>query len=119
MFAFHKPKKKKPGGIVPGFKGHARADRASRDEFNPAVRRAHGQLGKPQEHPIDGDEPRIWDADEDERARAHSGSDLLPYSSAAARASRRRNHHDMLSPNMRQLRKATIAASRYITSSIT
>jgi hypothetical protein len=85
MFMPHKRKKKR-GGFVPGFKGPARADRASRDEFDPAVRRAHGHLGEPQTHPMDGDEPSIWDADEDERARAHSGSDLLPYSSAAARA---------------------------------
>jgi hypothetical protein len=49
------------------------------------MRRAGGHLGEPQEHLMD-DKPKHWDADETEAARAHSGADLVPYSSAAARA---------------------------------
>jgi hypothetical protein len=87
MLMFHKPKKKRKGGFVPGLKGHARADRASRgtrDDFDPDVRRASGHLGEPQGHPMD-DEPQSWDADEDKAQRARSGADYVPFSVAAGR----------------------------------
>jgi hypothetical protein len=52
------------------------------DEFDPRVRRRHGQLGEPQRHLVDNDDAI---ADEDEAQRARAGADFVPFSVAAAR----------------------------------